>query len=306
MTALAAFGRGGLGRRKPVSESERPWSIAGSAGEPILGIEHAPGGAASADGPRAVVIMAHGFKGYMDYGFLPRLARRLAAAGSVVHRFNFSHAGMTRAIDTFERPELFEADTWDRQVEDLAAIDRAIAAGELAGAGRPTIRFGHSRGGTAIVLAEGRGAIDGTAGMITAASPADAVRLDDETRARLRTDGFLESPSSRTGQVLRVGRAWLDAIEADPVAHDPLVMAGRCRVPWLLVHGGDDPTVPAADADRLAAAAGGAAETVVIPGANHVFDTPNPLPDSAAASPALERLIDACTTFIDDCTGAAT
>ena len=68
------------------------WTIPGSDGEPILGNVHVPDGE-----PRGVVIVSHGFKGYKDYGMFPRIAGTLARdAGVIVHRFNFSHAGMAR------------------------------------------------------------------------------------------------------------------------------------------------------------------------------------------------------------------
>ena len=91
------------------------WTIDGSDGEPIRGDVHA----ASIAPPRGVFLIAHGFKGYKDYGMFPVLAREFAAAGFIAHRFNFSHSGMTNNIATFERPDLFEKDTWNRQVYDF-------------------------------------------------------------------------------------------------------------------------------------------------------------------------------------------
>jgi alpha-beta hydrolase superfamily lysophospholipase len=289
---------------------ERQWSIPGSGGEPILGVSHAPAAgqaadtAAAADAPLATVLIAHGFKGYMDYGMFPRIARELAAAGCRVHRFNFSHSGMTRDTATFARPDLFARDTWNRQVDDLAAVADAVRAGTLAGGGVPLVLFGHSRGGVTVLLAAGRGDVADPAGVITAAAPADAVRLSPADRQRLLDEGFLPSPSSRTGQELRVGRDWLAEIEADPAGHDPCVQAGRIDCPVLVLHGGDDATVPAGDAERLGLAARRPARVVVIPGANHVFDTPNPMPDDAAPSPALQTLLDETGRFVRELAGA--
>lgn len=291
-----------------LKDTERAWSIPGSEGEPILGISHAPaggdGGGGSGAAPLATVLIAHGFKGFMDYGMFPRIARELVAAGCRVHRFNFSHSGMTRDTTSFARPELFERDTWNRQVEDLAAVAAAVRTGTLEGDSAPLVLFGHSRGGASVVLAAGRGAIPTLAGVITAAAPADASRLNPADRLRLLEAGFLPSPSSRTGQKLRVGRAWLEEIEADPVGHDPCVQAGRIGCPILVLHGGGDETVPSADAERLGHAAGGESRVVVIPGANHVFDTPNPMPVDGDPSPALQALLDETGRFVRSVAGA--
>ena len=121
------------------------WSIPGADGEAIIGNAHLPDG-----DPAGVVLLAHGFKGYKDYGMFPRIAQTLAEAGFLAHRFNFSHSGMTDAIKTFERPELFEKDTWNKQVFDWRQVDSAIRSGTLAGQGLPCVIFGHSRGGATI------------------------------------------------------------------------------------------------------------------------------------------------------------
>lgn len=279
------------------------WEVPGSGGEPVLGVAHAPADVGGGP-PAATVVVAHGFKGFMDYGMFPVIARVLAAAGLHVHRFNFSHSGVTRDPSTFARPDLLERDTWNRQVEDLAAIHAALDEGRLPGGDRPRIWLGHSRGGTAVILAAGRGELGSPAGVATAAAPADAVRLSDEDRARLRREGFLPSPSARTGQDLRVGRAWLEEVEADPHGHDPCVMAGRIRCPMLVVHGAADETVPVEDAERLARAAGGPVEVVIVPKGDHVFGTPHPAEPEAPPSPALEVLLGAVIRFARDVAGA--
>jgi len=81
------------------------WSIPGSGGEAILGNTHLP-----SSEPIGVGVIAHGFKGYKDYGMFPRIASTCASAGLIAHRFNFSHSGMTPRTQTFERPDLFEKD----------------------------------------------------------------------------------------------------------------------------------------------------------------------------------------------------
>ncbi len=110
------------------------WTIPGSNAEPIIGNCHRSEGEAA-----GVILLAHGFKGYKDYGMFPRLAEAMAAAGLIAHRYNFSHSGMTNRIETFERPDLFERDTWNRQVEDETRVIEAVAAGTLAGGGLPMI-----------------------------------------------------------------------------------------------------------------------------------------------------------------------
>ncbi len=294
----------------PPSEA---WSIPGADGEPILGDCHRSDGE-----PVGVLLCCHGFKGYKDYGFFPRLAASAAKAGLIAHRFNFSHSGMTNRIETFERPDLFERDTWNRQVADLAAVSGAVARGELPGAGLPQAWYGHSRGGVTCVLTAGRRATEGgtsepgdggavePTGIVAAAAPAGACNLDEDQKAMLRRAGRMASPSSRTGQVLHVGAGWLAEIEADPRRHDPLEMARATRCPVLLIYGTADATVPVADGRAYAEALGDRGRLVTIDGASHTFDAPNPLPADQPPPEATRRMIDETTAFaVERCRAAA-
>ncbi|MHC4415143.1 MAG: alpha/beta hydrolase [Planctomycetota bacterium] len=275
------------------------WSIAGAEGKAIIGNAHLPG--QEPERARGVVLIAHGFKGYKDYGMFPRIADTLADAGFIAHRFNFSHSGMTNAVATFERPDLFEADTWNKQVFDCRAVVSAVRSGRLAGGALPYVIFGHSRGGASALLTAGRCAGEQTfpapAGIITASTPHTCNMLDKEDANTLLAEGFLVSPSARTGQPLRIGKAFLaEQLEA-PEAHDLLALVARITCPVLLVHGKADPTVPAVCGQMLAAAIGAHAEVKLIAGGDHVYNTPNPLPPDADASPQLQEVLDAVTTF---------
>jgi pimeloyl-ACP methyl ester carboxylesterase len=259
------------------------WSIEGSEGEPIIGNAHLPEAR-----PGGVVLVAHGFKGYKDYGMFPRIAGALADRGFIAHRFNFSHSGMTGAVETFERPDLFERDTWNKQVFDLLAVIGAVDHGALEGRGLPCVLFGHSRGGVSSLLAA-----------LSSCNP-----LSDQEADKLLNDGFLVSPSSRTGQALRLGKAFLTEQREDPAGHDLLALAGRITCPVLVAHGEKDPTVPAGCADQIAAACGQATVRIVA-GADHVFNTPNPLAPDAEPSPQLAELLDAVGDFAAGCCGAS-
>lgn len=275
------------------------WSIPGAEGQAIVGDTHL-----TQAEPRGCVVIAHGFKGYKDYGMIPRIAQELALCGMVAHRFNFSHSGMTNEVATFERPDLFERDTWSKQVFDLTAVLRAIRRGELSGGGLPAFIIGHSRGGTAAILTASRLTEPetipdlGPAGVITLAAPATTNPLTDEQQEELLRHGFLDSPSSRTGQRLRIGRAFLQEQLDDVDGHDVLAAAARLKCPMLIVHGELDETVPLEHAHQLAAAAGDRARVCTISGANHVFNTPNPLPAHQPASPQLAAALDAIKEFI--------
>ena len=283
-----------------MSRTSTPWQIAGAEGEPIVGDTHAPEGP-----PAGVVIVAHGFKGYKDYGMFPRIAETMAARGLIAHRFNFSHSGMTNETATFARPDLFERDTWNKQVHDLRAVIDAVTAGTLDGRELPLVLFGHSKGGVSVLLTAGRYAqADGVkqpAGVVTASAPSTCNSLTPEQQEALTEQGFLVSPSSRTGQELRIGSIHLAEQLDAPDDHDLLKVAGRIACPVLIVHGKTDPTVPAACAGQIAEALRGDPQVEIVAGADHVFNTPNPMPPDADPTPQLATMLRALGDFAVQC-----
>ena len=304
------------------------WTIPGSDDQPIYGSTHWPDPSMllEHERPRGVLICCHGFKGYKDYGFFPALCHAAAQAGLLAHRFNFSHSGMTNQIETFEHPNLFEKDTWGRQVEDLTLVS-SIAhcvrrfpdedSWDLHDPEIPVIYFGHSRGGVTTTLTAARSFATGfygrfwqayggspPAGLITAAAPDYACNLDDLAKDQLRAEGRLLSPSGRTGQQLYVGRDWLGEIERDPELYDPTLAAAHIKCPMLILHGDDDDTVSIDCAKNLHKAATPNSELAIIQGANHVFNAPNPMPADTATdelAPQTRALIQHSIDFAIRC-----
>ena len=221
---------------------------------------------------RGTVLIAHGFKGYKDYGMFPRLARTAALEGWAAIRFNFAHSGMTRNDSTFERPDLFILDTWNRQVADLTQLVAAVRGGTCPGCppDGPVVLFGHSRGGLAAILAAGRGLeVDA---VISAAAPREALRFSGEDLGRLRDEGVCSVESSRTGQMLSVGRAFLDEVESDPAGHDPCELASRMTMPRSSSMGR---RMRRFRVRRVALAGAAGGEPILIEGGNHVFNVLN-------------------------------
>jgi pimeloyl-ACP methyl ester carboxylesterase len=282
----------------PEAQATTDWIIPGAEGEAIRGTTHV-----GAEGPKATVLIAHGFKGYKDYGFLPLLAAALVERLPVVaHRFNFSHSGIGDDPATFQRPDLFERDTWDRQVEDLGYVAEAAHRGDLpeTPAGLPIVLLGHNRGGVTCVLASGRReATARPAGIITMSSPDTCCSFDEATRAKIIEQGYVVSPSSRTGQDLRIGVEWLMSQVVAPKAHDVLACARELECPLLVIHGDHDITVPSEAAHHLSHEATGA-DMRLIEGGDHVFNTPNPADPDAPLSAQLASAIDASVEFIDE------
>lgn len=205
---------------------------------------------------------------------MPRLAHTLAESRILTHRFNFSHSGMTREIETFAKPELFELDTWNRQIFDLTEVIKHV---RQLHPDLPVCLIGHSRGGVTALLCASKLGADMIKFVITLAAPADALRLDPLSQQTLLREGRIPSISNRTGQTLYVGRDWLAEIQSNPDSHDPLAASAKLENRAVHIHGDADETVSVDDLSRYSTA-NPSAQTYIVPGANHVFNAPNPLP----------------------------
>lgn len=229
-------------------------------------------------GERPAVVVCHGFKGFMEWGFFPHLAALLAGRGFVVIRFNLSGAGMLPGDDLVTDQDAFRANTHGRELADLLAV--LEAAGETLAPGRVDRTrlglFGHSRGGGNSILAAAREPwLDRIQALVTWASVATFDRYTPEQKGAWRRDGRFPVVNARTGQQLALGPGLLEELEAREDL-DVLAAARGVRAPWLIVHGEEDESVPVAEADRLAAASSGTHELLRIPGANHTFGARHP------------------------------
>ncbi|MEM8883720.1 MAG: alpha/beta fold hydrolase [Planctomycetota bacterium] len=231
------------------------------------------------------VLIAHGFKGFMDWGMFPWIADRLAAAGFAAIRFDFAGNGVDERGD-FTDLEGFRANTLGREQEDLGAMLDAVASGRWAACRPERIGLlGHSRGGGGVILKAAED--DRVTAVATLAAIARADRFPAEARAQAERDGFYPVRNARTGQELPVGRAYFE----DAAGRDIPAAARAMGPPLLLVHGTDDPAVPIDEGRALARAHGLLFE---IEGADHTFGARHPF---AGAPDELVRAVDGAIEF---------
>lgn len=244
-------------------------------------------------GARPAVVICHGFKGFMEWGFFPSLGTLLAERGFVAVRFNLSGSGMRPGRDRVDDPDAFRANTHSREVDDLMAVLAATGT-EIAAGLVDTERiglFGHSRGGGNALIASAREPWrDRVRALVTWAAVADFDRYSPDQKETWRREGELPVVNARTGQKLALGLCLLVDLEAHRPRLDPTAAAARRRAPWLIVHGGRDESVPAAEGERLAAQAAAPAELLLLPEADHTFGSRHPF---AGPSPGLIQALNA-------------
>lgn len=265
---------------EPMSET-RPFSLEMGDGRELLGLLHTPERA----GPRPTLVVCHGFKGFMEWGFFPHLAELLSERGFAVVQFNFTGAGMRPGDVLVTDTEAFRRATFSQDLRDLervvSALDREI------GKGRIDLQriglFGHSRGGGIATLAAAQeNWRNKIRALVTWAAVSTFDRFSANEKEIWRRRGYIPVVNSRTGQQLAVDAMVLEDLERLQRHLDPCAAGAARRAPWLIVHGDRDETVPVSEACQLAAEAAAPCELRVIAagdhtlGAKHPFDGPTP------------------------------
>ena len=252
----------------------RPFQLENGRGAQLQGFADMPEG----PGPHPVVVVCHGFKGFMEWGFFPPLAELLCARGFLVVRFNFSGSGMEPGEDRVTDFEGFRQNTFSGDLADLLAVLDGLETlvdgrGDLDRVGL----LGHSRGGGCALLGAADEAWrDRLKALVTWASVGTFDRYPEEMKKTWRQEGEWVVLNGRTGQQLPIGLGLLDDLETNAAALDLEAAAGRRRAPWLIVHGEDDETVAVSDAHALAEAAADPAQLLVVKGASHTFGSRHP------------------------------
>jgi pimeloyl-ACP methyl ester carboxylesterase len=238
----------------------------------------------------------------MEWGFFPHLAHLLAERGFAAVRFNFSGTGMKPGDERVTDLAAFRDNTYSRELEDLLAVLDALGEdGDLEDERFDLARlglFGHSRGGAAALLAAAhRDWADAVAALVTWNAISHVDRFDEEQKSAWHRRGTSTVVHSRTGQELPMGRGMLEDVETNRLKLDLESAGGRRRAPWLLVHGRDDESVPVAEGERLAAAASGEHELLVVEGAGHTFGAVHPF---AGPTPQLTEALNATQAWFRD------
>jgi pimeloyl-ACP methyl ester carboxylesterase len=242
--------------------------------------------------PIGSVIVCHGFKGFAHWAFFPYLARSLAESGLTAITFDFSGSGIGRDRETFDQPDAFAGNTFSSEMEDIAnVVDYARRMKFIKG---KFGLFGHSRGGAMAILYAATPDAE-VKSLVTWAAIGRTTWWTPEEALIWRKRGYAEVTNSRTGQVMRMGTELLDDVELHGNTKlNVAAAAAKIKVPWLIVHGTADETVPSTDGERLHELSMGKSTLRLIEGASHTFAATHPLSE---VPPVLENVVQETVKF---------
>lgn len=256
------------------------------------------------EGKLPVVVYAHGFNGFKDWGNFDIISNQFSSAGFIFVKFNFSHNGTGEAsLEDFVNLDLFAENNYTKELDDLDHILAWLTGGNAPFSSSMDIQcialIGHSMGGSLSIIktAEDKR----ISSLITwAAASVCKTPWADWSKERMdewRNTGVQYYLNNRTRQQMPLHYQLYEDYVQNQARLNVIHAAARINVPWLICHGYDDATVALSNAKELCKAQP-KAELFTLPG-DHVFGRRHPwtvgnLPHS------MQEVVTKCIGFLRD------
>jgi len=241
-----------------------------------------------------LIVVCHSFMAFKDWGFFPVIAGRFARLGYTVLLFDFSRNGVARGGNRITDFGRFAENTFSRELEDLTSILDAVEkspTGDAGIGGLPVLLLGHSRGGGIAIVQTSRDTR--VRGLVTWSSIAAFDRWTDHQKRIWKERGYLPLAKETSASPLRLGEALLADLENHRQELDILTAAGRITVPWLIVHGKADVTVPYGEAVTLSNAARPSTTTLIgLDAVGHLYNAASAAEDGYRTLDSLVKITD--------------
>lgn len=201
---------------------------------------------------KPVVIYAHGFNGFKDWGNFDIIAKQFAEMGLVFVKFNFSHNGTTvEQPEEFADPEAYGNNNYTKELDDLGAIidwvdDASTGIGNI-------YLLGHSRGGGIALLKAAKDTR--VKGLVTWASVSECKTpwgsWDLEKMEAWEETGVQYYTNGRTGQQMPLYYQLYKNYLKNQLTLNIEQAIKKLEIPVLICHGSEDPAVNVEKAYQL-------------------------------------------------------
>jgi pimeloyl-ACP methyl ester carboxylesterase len=240
---------------------------------------------------RSLIVIAHGYKGFKDWGMFPYVASALSRGHEVI-TFNFSHAGIGEDLHNFTELEKFARNTYHRELKDMEILLSYLSQHPKFGA-LPLFLLGHSRGGGDCLLyaLEHPGEI---AGVISWNGVTSLDLFTEEQKREMKEKGRAYVLNGRTGQQMPLDAVILEDLERQQERYNILERMKQSAFPVVLIQGSQDGERLRRGSEQLTGIRPDI-DWVQVPGGNHTFGTVHPF---AGTTPQLEQAIAATADFI--------
>lgn len=227
------------------------------------------------------LIFVHGFKGFKDWGFWNFTSNYFTDNGYFVLSFNFSHNGIGNNSTEFIELDKFADNTISLEIDELNELIENYRSGFFGKTNNQKIGLlGHSRGGAVSILTASEN--KSVSALTVWASVAKIDRYTERQKKEWREKGYVEILNARTKQLMRLNLTLLDDIEKNKDSSLNLEKAlNSIKIPFLIVHGEQDLTVPVKEAELLFEWSDkNNSEMEIIRSAGHTFNIVHPFSGS--------------------------
>jgi pimeloyl-ACP methyl ester carboxylesterase len=249
------------------------------------------------DSKLPLVIFAHGYKGYKDWGAWNLMAEKFAKAGFFFVKFNFSHNGTTiEDPHNFADLEAFGNNNYSKELSDLGTvIDFFVKDAHVDD--RKIILIGHSRGGGISIIKTFED--ERINGLITLASVDTLDRFPTGERLeKWKNEGVYYVLNGRTKQEMPHYYQFYEDYEKDIHRFDVERATEMAKAHLLVAHGTNDESVNVKDAEHLHILNPNS-ELFLVENANHTFGAKEPWTENDLPKD-LNTVIEKCIDFINN------
>ena len=222
-----------------------------------------------------LVIFAHGYKGYKDWGAWNLMAQKFAEAGFFFVKFNFSHNGTTIKKPTdFADLEAFGQNNFSKEMSDYDEVLNYFCNHDKVDSEKIAI-IGHSRGGGISVI---KAFEDDRVKLLISLAGVSNFKYRFPTKDRFeewKNSGVMYSENKRTHQQMPHYFQFFEDFERNEQRFDIQHAAQHLVKPFLIIQGTDDDAVKDKEAFLLNEWCK-TSELLVLENANHVFGAKEP------------------------------
>lgn len=230
-----------------------------------------------------LVIFAHGYKGYKDWGAWDLMAKRFAEAGFFFVKFNFSHNGTTLENPTaFDDLEAFGNNNFSKEMLDYDAVLNHFSTRAEIDPERIAV-IGHSRGGGITLIKafedERIKAVVSLAGV----SHFGYRFPSGDRMEEWKNSGVMYSENARTKQQMPHYYQFYEDYRTNEQRFSVQYAAQHLEKPLLIVQGSNDDAVKDKEAFLLNEWSKNS-QLEILEGANHTFGASEPWKDKELPS----------------------
>lgn len=229
--------------------------------------------------PKPVVIFAHGYKGFKDWGCWNLVAEEFAKNGIFFIKFNFSHNGGTvkKPID-FPDLEAFGQNNFIKELDDLESVIDWISDSEFyknEADISDIMLIGHSRGGGIVVIKASEDIRINKVITWAGVSDYESRFPEGEILELWKKNGVSYIENSRTMQKMPHYYQFYESFVENKERLHIKSAVENLKIPYLILHGTDDETVKLNEAKNLNLWSKNS-ELYVVENGNHTFGGKHP------------------------------